>query len=167
MQWVTVTLLVLTLSTSPLFTFSQQLKDAQVLLNSLGFDVRTEDGLDCRRTKLALIEFYASQQMTFDGQLSVNELFDLINFINAKAIKEQSETVRYEAQESAGSYFIIILFFGLLAFVLFKLRKKKHKPTPNLHHNLSYVHLVAIQTTYQNQQSPNLNNSQLLLESVM
>ena len=130
MQWVGVTLLVLNFSTSPLFAFSQQVKDAQVLLNSLGFDAGTEDGLDCRRTKLALIEFYASQQMTFDGQLSDNELFDLINFINAKAIKEQSETVRYEAQANAGSYFVIILFFGLLAFVLFKLRKKKHKPNP-------------------------------------
>ena len=131
MQWVTVTLPVLTLSTSPLFAFSQQPRDAQVLLNSLGFDAGPEDGLDDRKTKLALIEFYAAQQKTFDGQLSDNELFDLINFINAKALKEQPETVRYEEQESAGSYLIIILFFGLLAFVLFILRKKKHKPNPN------------------------------------
>ena len=79
MQWVGVKLLVLNLSTSPLFAFSQQLKDAKVLLNSLGFDAGPEDGLDGRRTKLALIEFYAAQQKTFDGQLSDNELFDLIN----------------------------------------------------------------------------------------
>ena len=125
------TLFLTTAVASPLFAFSQQVKDAQVLLNSLGFDAGPEDGLDGRRTKLALIEFYAAQQKTFDGQLSDNELFDLINFINAKALKERPETVRYEEQESAGSYFIIILFFGLLAFVLFILRKKKHKPNPN------------------------------------
>ena len=51
----------LTIAGSPLFSFSQQVKDAQVLLNSLGFDAGLEDGLDGRRTKLALIEFYASQ----------------------------------------------------------------------------------------------------------
>ena len=79
MQLVTVTLPLVTLSTSPLFAFSQQLKDAQVLLNSLGFDAGPKDGLDSRKTKLALIEFYAAQQKTFDGQLSDNELFDLIN----------------------------------------------------------------------------------------
>ena len=107
------------------------MKDAQVLLNSLGFDAGPEDGLDGRKTKLALIEFYAAQQKTFDGQLSDNELFDLINCINAKALNKQPETVRYEVQESAGNYFVIILFFGLLAFVLFILRKKKHKPNPN------------------------------------
>ena len=85
---------------SPLFAFSQQVKDAQVLLNSLGLDAGPEDGLDGRKTKLALIEFYAAQQKTFDGQLSDNKLFDLINFINATALKEQPETVRCEEQES-------------------------------------------------------------------
>ena len=74
MQWVGVILLVLNFSTSPLFAFSQQLKDAQVLLNSLGFDAGPEDGHDDRKTKIALIEFYAAQQKTFDGQLSDNEL---------------------------------------------------------------------------------------------
>ena len=39
--------------------------------------------------------------------------------------------MQYEEQANAGSFFIIILFFGLLAFVLFILRKKKHKPNPN------------------------------------
>ena len=125
------TLFLTTAVASPLFAFSQQLKDAQVLLNSLGFDAGPEDGHDDRKTKLALIEFYAAQQKRFDGQLSDNELFDLINFINAQALKEQPETVQYKDQESAGNYFIIILFFGLLAFVLFILRKKRHKPNPN------------------------------------
>ena len=81
MQWVSVTLLVLTLSTSPLFAFSQQPRDAQVLLNSLGFDAEPEGGLDASRTKLTLIEFYASQQKMFDGQLSDNELFDFIKIV--------------------------------------------------------------------------------------
>ena len=125
------TLFLTTATTLPLFAFSQQVKDAQVLLNSLGFDAGPEDGLDGSRTKLALIEFYASQQKTFDGELSDNELFDLINFINAQALKEQPETVRYEEQANAGNYFIIILFFGLLAFVIFLIQKKKHKPNPN------------------------------------
>ena len=84
----------LTITGFPAFAFSQQVKDAQVLLNSLGFDAGLEDGLDGRRTKLALIEFYASQQKTFDGELSDNELFDLINFINTQALKEQSENMR-------------------------------------------------------------------------
>ena len=61
------TLFLTTAVTSPLFAFSQQVKDAQVLLNSLGFDAGPEDGLDGRRTKQALIEFYAAQQKTFDG----------------------------------------------------------------------------------------------------
>ena len=157
------TLFLTTAVASPLFAFSQQVKDAQVLLNSLGFDAGPEDGLDGRKTKLALIEFYAAQQKTFGGQLSDNELFDLINCINAKALNKQPETVRYEVQESAGNYFIIILFFGLLAFVLFILRKKNISPTQTLHHNLSHVHLVAIQTTHQ---SLKLNKSQPLLVSV-
>ena len=72
------TLFLTTTVTSPLFAFSQQVKDAQVLLNSLGFDAGPEDGLDGRSTKLALIEFYASQQKTFDGQLSDN-IHALIN----------------------------------------------------------------------------------------
>ena len=125
---------------SPLFAFSQHVKDAQVLLNSLGFDAGPEDGLDGGRTKLALIEFYAAQQKTFDGQLSDNELFDLINFINAKALKERPETVRYEEQESAGNYFVIILFFGLLALdiPLFPNADYKHLETPNARRKLSW-----------------------------
>ena len=72
---------------SPLFAFSQQVKDAQVLLNSLGFNAGIEDGLDGEKTNSALIEFYSSQQKTFDGELSKNELIDLMNFIDAKALK--------------------------------------------------------------------------------
>ena len=62
------------------------MKDAQVLLNSFGFGLRPDEGLDGRRTKLAMIEFYASQQKTFDGELVQNELFNLINFMNAQAL---------------------------------------------------------------------------------
>ena len=121
----------LTIACSPLFSFSQQVKDAQVLLNSLGFDAGLEDGLDGRRTKLALIEFYASQQKTFDGELSDNELFDLINFINTKAVKEPPQSVQYQEETNGGNYFVIILFFGLLAFVIFILQEKRHKPNPH------------------------------------
>ena len=75
----------LTVLGQPVFAFSQQVKDAQVLLNSLGFNAGPEDGLDGDKTKLALVAFYSSQQKTFDGELSENELVDLINFIDAKA----------------------------------------------------------------------------------
>ena len=48
------------------FAFSQDTKDAQVLLNSLGFDAGQEDGINGSTTKSALIEFYSSQQKIYD-----------------------------------------------------------------------------------------------------
>ena len=41
--------------------FSQQVKDAQVLLNILGLNAGPEDGLDGEKTNSALIEFYSFQ----------------------------------------------------------------------------------------------------------
>ena len=131
MQWVGAALLVLTLSTSALFAFSQQVKDAQVLLNSLGFNAGPEDGLDGDKTKLALVAFYSSQQKTFDGELSENELVDLINFIDAKALKSKTKTVIYKEPSNDNDVFGIILFLGLIVFLITVLRKKKHKPNPN------------------------------------
>ena len=75
------TLFLTTATTLPLFAFSQQVKDAQVLLNSLGFDAGPEDGLEGRRTKLALIEFYALQQTTVAAVVSL-KLNPLVSTIN-------------------------------------------------------------------------------------
>ena len=120
-----------TAETSALFAFSQQVKDAQVLLNSLGFNAGPEDGLDGDKTKLALVEFYSSQQKTFDGELIENELVDLMNFIDAKALKSETKTVIYKEPSNDNDVFGIILFLGLIVFLITVLRKKKHKPNPN------------------------------------
>ena len=82
---------------TPVFAFSQDIEDAQVLLNSLGFDVGPEDGISGDRTKSALIEFYTSQNKTFDGLLSENELADLMDFIDEQAQKQSNTN-----QETSG-----------------------------------------------------------------
>ena len=46
---------------------SQQVKDAQVLLNGLGLNAGPEDGLNGEKTNSALIEFYSFQQKTFQS----------------------------------------------------------------------------------------------------
>ena len=78
-------------SNTPTFAFSQDVKDAQVLLNSLGFDAGPEDGISGAKTEAALSEFYASQEKTFDGFLSENELLDLMNFLDAQAQQKGNE----------------------------------------------------------------------------
>ena len=121
----------LTVLGPPVFAFYQQVKDAQVLLNSLGFNAGPEDGLDGEKTNSALIEFYSSQQKTFDGELSENELVDLMNFIDAKALKNKNKTAIYKEPTNDNDVFGIILFLGLTVVLITVLRKKKHKPNTN------------------------------------
>jgi hypothetical protein len=56
---------------APAFAFSQEVKDAQVLLNSLGFDAGVEDGISGNQTNAALLEFYSWKQKSFDGVLII------------------------------------------------------------------------------------------------
>ena len=108
---------------TPAFAFSQDVKDAQVLLNSLGFDAGSEDGISGAKTKAALSEFYASQEKTFDGFLSENELVDLMNFLDAQAQQKGNEV---KVSSEVNPYVMpILVVLGAFIFILWVASKSK------------------------------------------
>jgi micrococcal nuclease len=126
---------------TPVFAFSQDIEDAQVLLNSLGFDVGPEDGISGDRTKSALIEFYTSQNKTFDGVLSENELADLMDFIDEQAQKQSNTN-----QETSGPnpYLMPILVLLAVSVLIFLVAGKGKKskataPSSSLHSGQSTI----------------------------
>ena len=105
------------------FAFSQDIKDAQVLLNSLGFDAGQGDGINGSKTKSALIEFYLSQQKIYDGVLSENELADLMNFIDAQA---QTQSTVSQTPSGPNPYLMpTLVVMGVFAFIFVVSAKSK------------------------------------------
>lgn len=135
LAFVLLLLLPITSGHTPAFAFSQDVKDAQVLLNSLGFDAGSEDGISGDKTKAALIEFYASQEKTFDGILGENELVDLLNFIDAQTQQKGSEA---KVSSEVNPYVMpILVVLGAFVFIIWVASKSKksnyapHSATPS------------------------------------
>ena len=57
-------------------------KKAQNLLNNLGYNAGSADGIYGRKTNSALQKFYNSKGQTFDGNLDEMEISDLIEAVN-------------------------------------------------------------------------------------
>jgi hypothetical protein len=55
----------------------QTVREVQKTLNRMGFNAGVEDGILGSNTKGALVEFYRSKGMSFDGVLDSNEIIDL------------------------------------------------------------------------------------------
>lgn len=67
----------LTMVSLTAYTHAGPVNQAQALLNDLGFDAGTVDGVYGRKTEQALIEYYASLGLAYDGLLDQNEINDL------------------------------------------------------------------------------------------
>lgn len=135
LAFVLLLLLPITSGHTPAFAFSQDVKDAQVLLNSLGFDAGPEDGISGAKTEAALSEFYASQEKTFDGFLSENELLDLMNFLDAQAQQKGNEI---KVSSEVNPYVMpILVVLGAFVFIIWVASKSKksnyalHSATPS------------------------------------
>ena len=114
---------------TPVFAFSQEVKDAQVLLNSLGFDAGVEDGIIGNKTNAALLEFYSSQQKSFDGVLSENELADLMDFVDAKARREITAN---QVTEDMTPYLILLLLLLSVAIIIFVVARRSEQPSAGI-----------------------------------
>ena len=57
--------------------FSDQIRTAQKLLNELGYDAGTVDGIYGRKTEKALQNFYSYRGQTYDGELGEPEILEL------------------------------------------------------------------------------------------
>ena len=100
------------------YAFSQDVKDAQVLLNSLGYDAGVEDGISGNKTKAALNDFYSSQQKAFDGVLNENELIDLMDFIDSQAAAQNNDnSIFSEPNPYQMPIFVLLAVFVLIFWV--------------------------------------------------
>lgn len=78
---------------------SEVTKEAQILLNQLGYKAGAADGIWGSKTKSAIKKFYLNQGSKFDGVLDQNELLDLENAarndgdLSARSFKDQRSEI--------------------------------------------------------------------------
>ena len=82
----------------PVVAFGSEVtKEAQTLLNQLGYKAGAADGIWGSKTKSAIKKFYLDQGSKFDGVLDKNELLDLENAartdgnLSARSFKDQPD----------------------------------------------------------------------------
>ena len=82
----------------PVVAFGSEVtKEAQTLLNQLGYKAGAADGIWGSKTKSAIKKFYLNQGLEFDGVLDQNELLDLENAVridgdlSARSLKDQPD----------------------------------------------------------------------------
>ena len=67
-------------------------KGSQYMLNQLGYEAGTEDGIKGKNTINALTKFYTDNNKVFDGTIDENELIDLKSFVVSSGIPKIEET---------------------------------------------------------------------------
>ena len=67
-------------------------KGSQYMLNQLGYEAGTEDGIKGKNTIKALTKFYIDTNQVFDGTIDENELIDLKSFVVNSGIPKIEDT---------------------------------------------------------------------------